>query len=46
MFVAGYLRPEAKFAAFPQLLEAIKQDLADAKACLDQVPKDSLVNTL
>jgi FAD synthase len=35
----GYLRPEAKFAGFPLLLAAIKQDLADAKACLDQVPK-------
>lgn len=36
LILCGYLRPEAKFGAFPLLLAAIQQDLADAKACLDQ----------
>jgi len=36
LMLTGFLRPEAKFAAFPLLLAAIQQDLADAKAALDQ----------
>lgn len=36
LMLTGYLRPEAKFAAFPLLLAAIQQDLGDAKMCLDQ----------
>jgi len=38
LLLAGFLRPEAKFASFPLLLAAIKQDLADAEAALDLEP--------
>jgi len=36
LMLTGYLRPEAKFPAFPLLLAAIHQDLDDAKACLGE----------
>jgi riboflavin kinase len=34
----GYLRPEQKFDSFPALVQAITNDVSNAKACLDEQP--------
>jgi riboflavin kinase len=38
LLLSGFLRPEKKFASFPQLVAAINKDLKDAGTALDTEP--------
>jgi riboflavin kinase len=38
LLLCGFLRPEKKFASFPQLVAAINKDLRDATTALDTEP--------
>jgi riboflavin kinase len=38
LLLCGFLRPEKKFASFPQLVAAINKDLKDAGTALDTEP--------
>ncbi|KAG5192102.1 hypothetical protein JKP88DRAFT_293985 [Tribonema minus] len=42
LLLAGFLRPERRFAGFPQLVAAIRKDVADAAAALDTEPYRAL----